>query len=284
MNIKRDLFRIFLVVLGAVLMALNINSFVYTAELLPGGFTGVAILIQEVFDKILGIKIPFSPFYWTLNMIPAAFCFKYVGKKFTIYSLVFVLLSGLFADIFPNFTITGDILLCAVFGGLFSSFAITCALFADATSGGTDFISIIVSEKTGKSSWNYIFIGNCCVLVLAGILFGWDKALYSIIYQYTSTQVLNLLYKRYQKTTLLVITEKTNEIVKLISDTTHHDATLFKGNGCYQGAERKMLYTVVSSEEAEKLCLLIKQIDPGAFINLLQTKSLHGKFFMRKKD
>jgi|GEM_PF-2895201 len=85
MNIKRNLFRIFLVVLGAVLMALNINSFVYTAELLPGGFTGVAILIQEVFDKILGIKIPFSPFYWALNMIPAVFCFKYVGKKLGSY-------------------------------------------------------------------------------------------------------------------------------------------------------------------------------------------------------
>ena len=284
MDIKRTIYRALLVIAGAALLALNINSFVYTAGLLPGGFTGVSVLIQEVFLKFFGIKIPFSPFYWTLNLIPAAFCFKYVGRKFTLYSLLMVILAGAFADLFPHFTITGDVLLCAVFGGLCNGVAISLALFADATSGGTDFIYIIVSEKTGKSAWNYIFAGNCCVLVLAGILFGWDKALYSIIFQYTSTQVLNLLYKRYQKTTLLIVTEKTDEIVKLIYSTTGHDATLFKGQGCYKGAERKMLYTVVSSEEAEHLAGLIKSVDPAAFINLLQTKSLKGKFFMKKND
>ena len=284
MKTSRFFVRLFLVIIGAMLMAININTFVYTAGLLPGGFTGVVLLIQEVFMKYLNINLPFSIFYYLLNAIPAIFCFKYVGKNFTLYSLLMVILSGFFTDILPGFHVTGDVLLCTIFGGLLNGLAISLCLFADATSGGTDFISIVVSQKTGKSAWNYIFMGNCCVLAIAGFLFGWDHALYSIIFQFTQTQVLNLLYKRYQKITLLVITEMDDEVYHLIKDTTNHDATLFRGKGCYQGAERKMLYTVVSGDQAVKLTTRIKQLDSHAFINVLQSKDLLGNFFMREND
>ena len=284
MKTSRFFVRLILVTLGAILMAININTFVYTASLLPGGFTGVVLLLQEIFHKYLNIEIPFSIIYYILNAIPAIFCFKYVGKNFTLYSLLMIVLSGFFTDFFQGFHVTGDVLLCTIFGGLLNGLAISLCLFADATSGGTDFISIIVSQKTGKTAWNYIFMGNCVVLAIAGVLFGWDHALYSIIFQFTQTQVLNLLYKRYQKITLLVITEKDDEVYHLIKDTTHHDATLFRGTGCFKGAERKMLYTVVSGDQAVKLSTRIKQLDSSAFINVLQSKDLLGNFFMREND
>ena len=284
MKTSRFFVRLILVTLGAILMAININTFVYTASLLPGGFTGVVLLLQEIFHKYLNIEIPFSIIYYILNAIPAIFCFKYVGKNFTLYSLLMIVLSGFFTDFFQGFHVTGDVLLCTIFGGLLNGLAISLCLFADATSGGTDFISIIVSQKTGKTAWNYIFMGNCVVLAIAGVLFGWDHALYSIIFQFTQTQVLNLLYKRYQKITLLVITEKDDEVYHLIKDTTNHDATLFRGTGCFKGAERKMLYTVVSGDQAVKLSTRIKQLDSSAFINVLQSKDLLGNFFMREND
>ena len=284
MKTSRFFIRLFLVVAGAILMAVNINTFVYTASLLPGGFTGVVLLIQEIFLKYFNVNLPFSIFYYILNAIPAVFCFKYVGRNFTLYSLLMVILSGLFTDLLPGFHVTGDVLLCTIFGGLLNGLAISLCLFADATSGGTDFISIAVSQKTGRNAWNYIFIGNCVVLAIAGFLFGWDHALYSIIFQFTQTQVLNMLYKRYQKITLLIITEYDNAIYELIRDTTHHDATLFRGTGCYKGAERKMLYTVVSGDQAIKLATRIKRIDGNAFINVLRSKDLQGNFFMREND
>lgn len=276
--------RIFLVAVGAVLMAVNINTFVHMAGLVPGGFTGVVLLIQEIFSRYFELQIPFSLFYFTLNLIPAIVCFKYVGKKFTIYSCIMVILSGLLTDFIPGLDVTDDVLLCSVFGGIINGIAISLCLFAGATSGGTDFIAIFVAEKTGRNAWNYIFAGNCLVLIVAGILFGWNRALYSIIFQFVSTQILNLLYKRYEKTTLLIVTDKTDEIYELIKNLTNHDATLFKGTGCYQGAERKMLYTVVSSEEASKLSRQIRKVDSNAFINILQTKELLGKFFTRPND
>lgn len=282
--IVQHLIRFFLIIIGAILMALNINTLVHSAGLLPGGFSGITLLVQEIFGKYLGITIPYSLFYWALNIVPAIICFKTVGKNFTLYSILMIILSGLLTDIIPGMNITDDILLCAIFGGIINAVAVTLCLFAGATSGGTDFISIYISQKTGKSAWGLIFGLNCCVLFIAGLLFGWDRALYSIIFQYSSTQVLNLLYKRYNKTTLLIISNRHDEIYKLIKSLTNHDATLFTGKGCYEGAERQMLYTVVSSEEASGLIKEIKKIDEHAFINVLQTKDLMGRFFVKSRD
>ena len=281
------LFLRFLVVsLAAALMAVNIKTFVHTGGLLPGGFTGITLLLQEIFLKFAGIKIPFTVFYWGLNLIPALICFKYVGKYFTLLSIWMIIFSGLLTDLIPDITIvmTDDTILCSIFGGLLNGFAITLCLLAGATSGGTDFISIYVSEKTGRSIWNMILIFNVMVLAIFGLLFGWERALYSIVFQFATTQLLNALYKRYQKSTLFIISDHTDELIGVIRQVTGHDATLFTGKGCYKGAERKMLYTVISSDEEFKLVRSIKEADPGAFVNIMQTKMLKGNFIMKKQD
>ena len=278
------IFRFLLVTLGALVMAVNLNTFVYTAGLLPGGFTGITLLIQELFLKSFNIKIPFAAFYWFLNIVPAVLCFRYVGKKFTLLSIWAIIATGIFTDLIPGLKLTDEVVLCSIFGGIINGFSISLCLLAGATSGGTDFISIFVSEKTGKSIWNYIFSFNVLILIIFGILFGWERALYSIIFQFASTQVLNILYKRYQKSTLLIITDEPEKIVQLIRDITGHDATLFTGTGCYSGSPRNMIYTVVSSDEEDKLLRSIKSADPKAFVNILQTKMLKGNFLMKKQD
>ena len=280
----RLVLRFLLVTAAALLMAVNINTFVHDAGLLPGGFTGITLLLQEVFSKYLNIKIPFVIFYWGLNIVPALICFRYVGKRFTLLSLWAIIASGLFTDLLPGLNVTEDVMLCAIFGGIVNGVAISFCLLAGATSGGTDFISIYVSEKTGRSIWNHILLFNVIILAIFGLLFGWGRALYSIIFQFVSTQILNVLYKRYQKSTLLIITDMPEQIIQTIRDVTGHDATLFTGKGCYKGAERKMLYTVVSSDEEDKLLRSIKKTDPAAFVNILQTKMLKGNFIMKRQD
>ena len=271
-----------MVLFAAVLMAVNIKIFVTASGLLPGGFTGITVLVQNIFSTFFGIKIPYSLFYWLLNLFPALICFKFVGKRFTVLSLMMVIVSGLLTDLIPAKVLTDDILLCSVFGGILNGISICLCLFAGATSGGSDFISIYFAEKKGYSIWNYIFAGNCCILLIFGFLFGWSKALYSIIFQFASTQIINLLYKRYHKTTIFIVSEKTDEIVHLIKESTNHDATIFKGKGGYEGSERTMIYTVVSTNQEEKLFQNIKKIDPQAFINVLETKTLRGNFHMEK--
>ncbi|MBR4374276.1 MAG: YitT family protein [Treponema sp.] len=286
-DIKAESKRLLLILLGAVLMAMNIDSFVHSAKLLPGGFAGVTLLLQNIFVKFFNVKLPYSVVVYIFNIFPILIGIRYIGKKFTVYSIVMILVSGLFTDLFDGakfLVLTEDSLLCAIFGGIVNAFSVSLCLFAGSSSGGTDFIAIYVAEKTGKSAWNYIFAFNCCVLAVAGILFGWDIALYSIIFQFTSTQTVNFLYKRYEKTTLLIVTDKPDEVYHVIKNLTHHAATVFEGRGEYSGKNHKLVYSVVSSDESGKLEGEIRKVDPDAFINVICSKEIVGKFFKRTND
>ncbi|MDR2160416.1 MAG: YitT family protein [Treponema sp.] len=280
--------RLVLISAGALLMAFNLNTFVQAGGLIPGGFTGLALLIKESALRFGGVSVPFSIILYILNVAPAIVTFKYIGKWFTLYSGLMVVLSGLFTDWMPAMFIQTiqlhDILLSAVFGGLLNGFAISLCLHAGATSGGTDFIAIFISEKFRRDAWNYIFIGNCVILVAAAFLFALDRALYSIIFQFTTTMALSGLYRGYQQRTMLIITGKSREVYELIRDRTHHDATSFTGIGHYRMTERVMLYSVVSAGEVNGLVTEIKKIDPDAFINVLKTEQLNGRFYQRPKD
>ncbi len=282
--IIKEIKRFVLIMVGAVLMAVNINTFVHSASLIPGGFSGLALLIQNIAQKYFGFRLPFSVLVYLLNVFPIYIGFRYIGKKFTLYSMLMIIVSGILTDIIPGLKITDDVLLCSIFGGICNAIAIICCLMADSSSGGTDFISIYFSEKTGKSAWNYIMAGNFCVLIFAGIFINWNAALYSIIFQYVSTQTLNLLYRRYEKITLLIITDKPDEIYKIIKDQTNHDATIFSGKGCYQGVEHPMLYSVVSGSESGNLEKQIRLADPNVFINVIRSTSIVGRFFKRDFD
>ena len=122
------------------------------------------------------------------------------------------------------------------------------------------------------------------ILVIACSLFGWEKALYSIIFQFTSTQVLHTLHKRYQKQTLLIVTHKSDEIYESIKQLTNHDATLIKGQGCYMKKECEILYSVVGRDEVRKVLNRVREIDPSAFVNMIRTESLSGRFYQRPND
>ena len=280
--------QILLIVMGAVLMAFNINTFVKAGALIPGGFTGVTLLVQEICLRYLNIHVPFSLVLYAFNAVPAVICFRFVGKKFTLYSLLMVFLSGLMTDFMPNMFINfiqlHDILLSAVFGGILNAFAVMLCLYAEATSGGTDFIAIYISEKYRKDAWNYILMGNCIVLAITACVFTLDRALYSIIFQFTTTMLLNSLHHTYKQKTLLIITNRPDEVYKLVRETTHHAATAINAKGLYNMQDRCILYTVVYSDEVTPLINAIHAIDGDAFINVIKTEQINGKFFKKPRE
>ena len=278
-TLKSELKMLAMLTLGACVFAFNMQSFVNTGGLFPGGFAGITLLIRRSAAEFLGMNIPYSLVYLPLNLVPAFIGFKFIGKRFTIMSFYMVALSSFLTDLLPDMTITSDTLLISIFGGILNGASISICLLAGASAGGTDFISIYFSEKKGIDTWNYIFMANVCILTLAGILFGFDAAMYSIIYQFCSTQIIQTLYKRYQKDTMLIITAKPQEVYEQIRISTHHDATHIHGIGMYEGAERHILYSVVGRSQVERLMQEIHLIDPKAFINVIQTEQLTGRFY-----
>ena len=198
--------RILVVIIASAIFAVNIKSFVRAGGLLPGGATGLTLLIQEIADRFFGVSIPYTPINVMINAVPVYIGFKYVGKKFTSLSCIVIVLTGILTDFIPGYVITDDILLISVFGGIISGISVSVCLLMDATSGGTDFIAIYLNKKKGINGFNVAMVINTVILVIAGALFGWEKALYSVIFQYASTTVINVLYKKYQQATLFIVT------------------------------------------------------------------------------
>ena len=283
-SIKKQFIILITVIISAFLMALNTKTFVNTGGLYPGGVTGLTILIQRIFKLLLDITLPFSVVNIFLNSIPVYIGFRFIGKRFTLYSCLMIILNSIFTDLIPSYILTEDILLISIFGGIINGLAIGICLNAGATSGGTDFISIFLSEKRGIDSFNIILGFNAVIICVAGFIFGWEKTLYSIIFQYASTTVLHLLYKKFQQSTFFIVTTKPREICIAIYEVSKHGATILEGEGSYEHCERNVVYSIVSSAQAKKVIHAIKDIDPDAFINEIKTQKLLGRFYQPKEQ
>ncbi|WP_051539886.1 YitT family protein [Ruminococcus sp. FC2018] len=270
--------------IAAFIMAVNYKTFVATGGLYPGGVSGLTILLTRLFKSAFGINVPFSVVNIALNAIPVYIGFKFIGRNFTLYSCLMILLSSIFTDLIPTYAVTEDILLISVFGGIINGAAICLCLNVGATSGGTDFISVFLSEKSGMDSFNIILGFNAFILCIAGFIFGWDKALYSIIFQYTCTAVMRLLYKKFQQSTLFIVTNKPNEVCAAVYELTTHGATILEGEGSYEHCERNVVYSVVSAAQSKKVIKAVREVDKGAFINEVKTQKLLGNFFQPKED
>ena len=276
--------RVIAVSAASLIMALNINTFIHTGGLLPGGASGLTLLIQEICSKFFNISVPYTIINALINAIPVYIGFKFIGKRFTLLSCWVIVLTSVLTDILPSWVITQDTLLISIFGGLINGFAISVCLLADSTSGGTDFVAIYLSEKKGIDSFHIPLIINACILCAAGLLFGWDKALYSILFQYASTAVIRTLYRKFQQATLFIVTNHAKEIADVIYKTSNHGATIFEGEGAFEHCERRVVYSVISSAESGKVTKAIKETDPEAFVNVLKTERVLGRFYQRPAD
>ncbi|MDE5697150.1 MAG: YitT family protein [Lachnospiraceae bacterium] len=283
-SFKEDAKRIVVICFASVIMALNIKTFVRTGGLYPGGASGLTLLIQRIVEMFFGFELPYTLINILLNLGPIYIGFRFIGKKFTLYSCLCIMLTNILTDILPARAIVYDTLLISVFGGMINGFAISLCLMMNATTGGTDFIGIFLSERKGVDSFNIVLGFNAVLLVAAGLLFGWEKALYSIIFQYASTQVLHTLFKQYRQHTLLVVTNHARRVYEVISKNSNHGATIIEAEGSYEHQERKIVYSVVSRAECKDIIKGIKEVDPKAFVNVINTQQISGRFYQRPHE
>ena len=281
----RDAQRILLCISAGVLMAVNLRTFVHAGGLFTGGISGLTVLIQDIFEKYLDIDISYGRLYLLLNLFPILLGFRKIGKKFTLYSFVVIGTVTFLTEVMPIYTITSDPLLISVFGGILNGAAVALALLAGATSGGTDFFAIYLSERFQVDGFNFVMGFNAVMLTTAGLLFGWEKALYSIIFQFASTQIIHFLNNRYKKNTLFIVTDHPDEVIACMYRDEHHGITEMKVFGTYkQKKERTMLYSVISTPELKKVLGDLKEVDPRAFINVIRTDQVPGRFYMKPND
>lgn len=274
----RNLITFSAVLISAILQAFVIQAFIRPAELLSGGFTGIAILI-DMLTSTFGRSFPTSLGMLAINIPVAFICSRSISVRFTAFSLFQVFLTSGFLQFLHFEPLFDDPVLNVIFGGFLMGISIVIALKGNASSGGTDFIALYVSNKTGRSIWGQVFIGNCVLYCIFGMLFGWMNAAYSILFQFISTKTISTFHHRYDRVTLQITTEKADEMMDAYVKVCQHGISCVEAVGGYSRKKMYVLHTVISSYEVDDIIRLMREVDPHVIINVFKTEQFYGKFY-----
>lgn len=265
------------IVLGGLLNAVALNLFLIPANVYASGFTGVAQLISSLLD-LFHIPVSTGVLLFLLNIPVIYLGWKKVGKSFTIYSSLSVMFTTLFLGIVPVQSVSEDIILNAVFGGVIAAVGIGYTLKYGASTGGMDIIALYLSRLKDQPLGRYFFILNAVIIVAAGMIFGWEKALYTLVALYVTTRVIDVIHTRYAKLTVMIITKKGEAMQKAIHQRLVRGITKIPAKGAYKNEDKEVLLIVITKYELYTLEHLIKDIDPHAFTNIMHTESIFGFF------
>lgn len=266
--------KIIIIVVGAILNAIAMNFFLIPANVYASGFTGVAQLLSSILNGAVSTGI----LLFILNVPIATFAWKRVGKLFTLYSFLSVVITTVSMEIIPVISVSKDILLNAVFGGVIAAVGVGITLKWGASTGGMDIIAMYLSKAKDRPVGTYFFSLNAVIIITAGFLFGWEKALYTLVTLYASTRVIDAIHTRHEKLTAMIITNKQDEMKKAIHNKLVRGITMIPARGAFSNEHRDMLMIVVSRYELFDLQRTIQEVDPNAFTNIVNTADVYGVF------
>ncbi len=274
----RRIVTILAVTLSALIQAFVIQTFIRPSHLLSGGFTGIAILIDNV-ASLFGRNFSTSLGMLALNIPVAIMCSRSISVRFTFYSMLQVALASFFLAVCRFEPMFDDVMLNVIFGGFLNGIGIAVALRGHASTGGMDFIALYVSNKTGRSIWEYVFGVNVVILCIFGLIFGWIYAGYSILFQFISTRTISTFHHRFERVTLQITTLQAEEVIKEYVAHFRHGISCVEAVGGYSHKKMYLLHTVVSSYEAPDVAALMRAVDPHIIINVLKTENFYGRFY-----
>ena len=276
---KKILYRIIAILLFGFLAGIGINFFLTPSHIYSSGVTGLSQLLSSIGTDFLNININISTWVLIINLPLVYLSWRKLGKKFTFYTLLAILSSSLFIRIIPNAVITDNPLLAAIFGGLLTGAGVGLCFRAGFSTGGTDIIVLVVQKLTGKSVGQLGFLLNGIIVSIAGIMYGWELALYSLVAIFATTKIMDLFYIQQYKLTVTIFTKKEKEIVdSLIKGHTRGVTVNQNLYGGYTKEPLTAIVTVISKHELFFVKKNVLDIDPDAFVNVQPTADVIGKF------
>ena len=270
-----------MIFIGCFIASLGVNLFLVNAKLLSGGATGIALMLQYLFDIPSGISV------FLIN-IPLFFVsYKFLNKKFTIYSGVGMLsLSICLIMTKPLSVLTShidDLLLNCIYGGVLCGLGYGLVFSRNGSTGGTDIITMLLRKnypnlEIGKLS----FAINCIIVFIGAIIFDLSKALYTLFSMFSQGTVVDKVINGfYSKKLLLIISEKEEDIIKYVIKDMNRGVTSLVAEGEYTHKLKKMLYIAVTASQMVHLKNKILRIDPKAFITIIDVSEVNGKGFYK---
>lgn len=265
------------VILGSFIFALGLNYFIIANGLAEGGFTGLALIIHYLTGWPAGMTLI------ALNIPLLLFGWKRWGLPFIFKTLLSVVVVSLVVDLTRELRfVTHDLLLAALYGGVFSGVGIGIVLRSGATTGGLDIFARFFHERYGVSMGKYFFSFDAAILVLFAILFGPEKALYTLVTVYIFSQVVDRIIEGLNEAkAVIIISRSTAALTQTIINHLDRGATVLKGYGAYTGRERDVLYVVVGKQELLRLKKIVQDVDPHAFVIVSEVYEVLGEGFQK---
>jgi uncharacterized membrane-anchored protein YitT (DUF2179 family) len=257
-----------LIMMGMFLQAVGLRLFLVPAQLASGGVSGIAQLINHFTGWPIGLMI-------LLGNIPLfAIGWRYLGgRRFTLRTGFAVIVFAFFTDavlwlpFFPVHGLTDDIVLNSLYGAVLTGIGSGLVYRGQATSGGSDILARILNHGRGIPMTQSYLMTDTLIILSAGFIFGWTKALYALVSLYVSGLVVDATLEGIGVVrTAWIITSEPAVVTQKILVEMQRGVTILNGTGAYTGAERPVLYCVVTRSEIQQLKAIVHEIDPKAFM------------------
>ena len=267
---------ILILIVGCFLMALSINLFLDPHSIAPGGITGLAIVINDL------INVPI----WLTNLVCNIPLFIFAFRLLK-GDTVKTILGIIFLTVFLRYVqfesvVTNDILLSAIFGGIIMGVALGMIFRINGSTGGTDLLALIIHHFfPAINPPKLTGIADACIVVLSGVVSqNIEIALYSAIALYISVKVSDMIVEGvHTSATFIIVSDKYEEIGKLVNEVLDRSATIINGKGFYTQKDKNILFVAISKREIVMFKKMIKNIDPHAFIMITNNLETVGEGF-----
>lgn len=275
-NVVRFFANLFFITIGAIITAFALDTFLLANSVIDGGIIGISMIITKVTNLNLGLLIII------LNAPFILLAFKKMGPKFVFQTAYANIILALAVNFFHNFKITEDILLATVFGGIILGAGVGTILKNEASLDGTEILSLLISKRFGLSVGEFIMGINLFIYLVAGKVFGWESAMYSILAYFIASKVIDVVMEGLNSSkSVRIISDDAGLIGNALIEKLDISVTYLKGIGGYTGQDKDLIYCVISRLEMPKMIDIVKEIDPKAFISIVDVHETYGGRFRK---
>ena len=267
-----------MIFVGAVIAAFGLEEFLIPNNVIDGGIVGISIMLETITGMSLGV-------FLVLLNIPFLFMgYKQIGKNFAIATLVAICFLAVWSEIFePLQKVTDDPFLAAIFGGIIDGLGVGLIIRAGGSLDGTEIVAIIMDKKSVFSVGEVVMFINLFILSSAGLLYGWDKAMYSLVAYFVISKMIDVVIKGLDESyAVMIVTNAHEEITSALNDRLGRGVTLLHGAGGYTGESKEVLYCVVTRLEVDKLKEIVLDKDESAFVTINAVHDIVGGRFKKK--
>ena len=272
-----------IIALGCLIQAVGMVVFMIPANLISGGISGLAQVINHLNGWPIGMMT-------LIGNIPVVIIgWRYLGRiRFAVRTLLAVILFSVFTDIIyyfvPDPSLTDDLFLNTIFGAVIMGIGFGMVYIGGGTSGGTDIIGRILNQRLGLSISNAFLLCDTVSIILGAVVFGWEPGLYAMIVVYISGKAAEMISEgRSSFRQAFIISSAHEEIAEKIMREMDHGVTLLHEAGGYSGREEEVLYCVINRGEVNTLKKLVAESDPKAFMIVGQVNEVLGEGFLQNR-